>query len=53
MPGRSEVIVVGGGLMGLATAYHLAREGRRVLLLEARAIGNVKAARTGPRGSSV
>jgi sarcosine oxidase len=29
-----EVIVVGGGAMGAATAWHLARRGSRVLLLE-------------------
>ncbi|MGZ4705752.1 MAG: FAD-dependent oxidoreductase [Acidimicrobiales bacterium] len=29
-----EVIVVGGGAMGAATAWHLARDGRDVLLLE-------------------
>ncbi len=30
-----DVIVVGGGVMGCATAYHLAKRGRRVLLLDA------------------
>jgi sarcosine oxidase len=44
----SEVIVVGGGLMGLATAYHLARGGRRVLLLEARGIGHHEGSSHGP-----
>ncbi|HQX11039.1 MAG TPA: N-methyl-L-tryptophan oxidase [Thermoflexales bacterium] len=29
-----DVIVVGGGAMGSAAAYHLARDGRKVLLLE-------------------
>jgi sarcosine oxidase len=43
-----EVIVVGGGLMGLATAYHLARDGRRVRLLEARAIGHTDGSSHGP-----
>lgn len=32
--GRFDVVVVGGGGMGSATAWHLARRGRRVLLLE-------------------
>jgi sarcosine oxidase len=43
-----EVIVVGGGVMGLATAYHLARGGHDVLLLEARAIGHREGSSHGP-----
>jgi sarcosine oxidase len=35
-----DVIVVGGGVMGCATAYHLAKRGRQVLLLEQFAIGH-------------
>src|SRR3954462_1602404 len=35
-----DVIVVGRGLMGCATAYHLAKRGRSVLLLEQFAIGH-------------
>src|SRR5438046_562132 len=31
---RYDMIVVWGGEMGYATAYHLAKRGRRVLLLE-------------------
>ncbi|MDQ4106384.1 MAG: FAD-dependent oxidoreductase, partial [Actinomycetota bacterium] len=31
---RYDVIVVGAGAMGSATAYHLARRGKRVLALE-------------------
>src|SRR4051812_47201298 len=43
-----DVIVVGGGLMGLATGYHLARGGQRVLLLEARDIGHTEGSSHGP-----
>jgi sarcosine oxidase len=35
-----DVIVVGGGVMGCAAAYHLAGRGRRVLLLEQFALGH-------------
>jgi sarcosine oxidase len=35
-----DVVVIGAGVMGAATAYHLARRGRRVLLLEQFAIGH-------------
>lgn len=37
---RYDVIVVGSGVMGCATAYHLAKRGRRVLLLEQFSIGH-------------
>src|SRR2546423_496519 len=40
MPDHYEVIVVGAGVMGCATAYHLAKRGRRVLLLEQFAVGH-------------
>ncbi len=36
----TDVIVVGGGVMGCATAYQLAKDGARVLLLEQFKIGN-------------
>jgi 2-polyprenyl-6-methoxyphenol hydroxylase-like FAD-dependent oxidoreductase len=43
-PERVDVVVVGGGIGGLANAYALARAGRRVRLLEqARAFGEVGA----------
>src|SRR5437879_9489286 len=31
---RAEIIIVGGGVIGLTTAYFLAREGAEVLLLD-------------------
>jgi glycine/D-amino acid oxidase-like deaminating enzyme len=35
LPARAEVAIIGGGIMGLSTAYHLARAGvREVVLLE-------------------
>jgi monomeric sarcosine oxidase len=37
---RAEVVVVGAGIMGSATAYALAREGRDVLLLEQFRVGH-------------
>jgi geranylgeranyl reductase family protein len=40
--GDAEVIVVGAGPAGAAAAFHLARRGRRVLLLEAQRQGRSK-----------
>ena len=37
--GRTEIAVVGGGIVGLTTAYLLARAGRAVTVLEALAVG--------------
>jgi sarcosine oxidase subunit beta len=39
MADRYDVIVVGGGMLGLSTAYHLARRGARTLLLQAGELG--------------
>ena len=47
-----EVIVVGGGAMGAATAWHLARDGRDVLLLEQFEAATATARATARRASS-
>ena len=44
---RADVCVVGGGYTGLSTALHLAERGFRVVLLEARRIGNGASGRNG------
>ena len=36
----ADIIVIGGGVMGCAAAYQLAKDRQRVLLLEQFAIGN-------------
>ena len=41
VPGRADVVVIGGGVMGLSTAFHLAAAGvERVVLLERDALGS-------------
>lgn len=39
LPSAADVVVVGGGIMGVATTYWLARRGVDVMLLEARRLG--------------
>ena len=36
----ADVIIIGGGIMGCATAYRLASQGLDVLVLEKQEIGN-------------
>lgn len=57
LPERAEVVVVGGGVVGLSTAFHLAEAGAEVLLLDrgefgagstCKAAGGVRAAFSDP-----
>src|SRR4029450_11041878 len=47
LPARCDVVVVGGGFTGLSAAYHLARRGARVAVLEAAPAGPGASGRTG------
>jgi gamma-glutamylputrescine oxidase len=47
LPARCDVAVVGGGFTGLSAAYHLARRGARVVVLEASRLGAGASGRTG------
>ena len=47
LPARRSVVVVGGGLTGLAAAWGLARSGIDVAVLEAAAVGDGASGRTG------
>lgn len=42
----AEVCIIGAGISGLSTAYQLAREGRRVVVLEDGAVGGGESSRT-------
>jgi len=44
----TDVVVVGGGVMGCAAAYHLAKDGRRVALIEQFALGHDRGSSHGP-----
>ncbi len=43
---ETEICVVGAGIAGVTTAYRLAREGRRVMLIDALEVGAGETART-------
>lgn len=45
LPDRADVAIVGGGIIGVMTAYFLARKGRRVVLLEKGRIAAEQSAR--------
>lgn len=47
MSGRYDVVVVGAGVFGAWTAWHLARRGKRVLLADAYGPGNARASSAG------
>src|SRR5947207_1320153 len=51
--GRVGVIVVGAGLAGLSAAYHLARAGKRVLVLDDGPAGGGNTSRTTAHLSNV
>jgi sarcosine oxidase len=44
----TDVIIVGGGVIGCAAAYHLAKDRRRVLLLEQFEVGHANGSSHGP-----
>jgi len=46
-PARADVAIVGAGFTGLSTAWHLARAGARVVVLEASTLGAGASGRTG------
>ena len=48
MKNNAEVVIIGGGIIGCATAYYLAKEGVSVIVLEkSDHIGNGGSSRTG------
>ena len=38
IPSSSKIIIVGGGIVGCSTAYHLSKMGQEVLLLDKAAL---------------
>lgn len=47
MKNKQDLIIVGGGIMGLLTAYYASRQYRKIVILEKRTIGNKYAASSG------
>src|SRR5260370_40299521 len=47
MTTRYDVVVIGGGVFGAWTAWHLGRRGKRVLLVDAYGPGNARASSAG------
>ncbi|MGW1025705.1 NAD(P)/FAD-dependent oxidoreductase [Streptomyces sp. NPDC002577] len=47
LPDEADVVVVGGGLTGLSTAYHTALKGARVVLVEKDKVGSGASGRNG------
>jgi glycine/D-amino acid oxidase-like deaminating enzyme len=47
LPDHADVVVIGGGLTGLSTAYHAARKGAHVVLVEKDKIGSGASGRNG------
>ena len=42
LPEEAPIVVVGGGIIGTSTAYHLAKAGKEVILLEQDKLTSVK-----------
>ena len=47
LPESADVVVIGGGLTGLSTAYHAARKGASVVLVEKDKVGSGASGRNG------